>query len=315
MFLAPIALFVDCLVGDPQWITHPVILQGRLITYLENKLYRPTYSPLCLKILGAVVVFLTVGGVWITTWLAVSLTRRIHPLFGALVAIWLASTTIAQKGLAMAALPIAKALDEKDIPLAQTLTGQIVGRDTRQLNGHEFTRATIETVAENTVDAITAPLFYALLGGAPLAMAYRAANTLDSMLGYKNERYLDFGFAAARFDDIVNYIPARLSGLLLPLAARFCGLNTKGSWEIMKRDAKKHPSPNSGILEAGFAGAMDITLGGKNVYGEVVSLRALLGDKQVSLLPEHILTAVQLMKVLAGLFVVLVIILALMRWI
>ena len=156
--------------------------------------------------------------------------------------------------------------------------------------------------------------FYALLGG-HLSDGYRAANTLDSMLGYKNERYLVFGYAAARFDDIVKFIPARLSGLLLPLAARFCGLNAKGSWEIMKRDAKKHPSPNSGILEAGFAGAMDITLGGKNVYGEVVSLRALLGDKQVSLLPEHILTAVQLMKMLAGLFVVLVIILALLRWI
>lgn len=313
-FLPPLAYIVDLVVGDPQGVIHPVVLQGRLIAYLENSLNRPTYPQQIQTVLGALVVLLTVGSAWAITWLSVSLASLIHPLLGTVVSIWLTATTIAQKGLAQAALPIARALEANNIPLARTLTGQIVGRDTTHLDSHELARATIETVAENTVDAITAPLFYALLGGAPLAMAYRATNTLDSMLGYKNQRFLHFGFVAARFDDLVNYIPARLSGLHLPLAAKLCGLNAKNSWTIMKRDAKKHLSPNSGITEAGFAGAMGITLGGANVYGEIVSNRAQLGDQQDPLKPEHIFTAVRLMQVLAGLFAVVVTILALLRW-
>lgn len=305
LFLAPLAYLVDLFVGDPDWITHPVVLQGRGIAYLEKKLNRPQYSRRCLMFLGALVVLLIVGGAFMITGLLVALAGKIHPIAGGLIAIWLTSTAIAQKGLAQASVPITKALKGKDLLLARKLTGQIVGRDTTDLDEHELVRATIETVAENTVDAITAPLFYAILGGAPYVMAYRAINTLDSMLGYKNERYIYFGWAAARLDDLANYIPARLSGLVLPLAVALCGLNVSDSIAVMKRDAKKHPSPNSGILEAGFAGAMGITLGGENIYGGQISSRALMGNTKRPLKTEDILVAVRLMKMVSALFLVL----------
>lgn len=316
LWLVPLAYFVDLIVGDPQSITHPVIYQGMLIGRLEKKLNNPDHSPLVLKILGILVVAITVGLAYGVTWLAVLLATKLHPLLGLGVAIWLTSTTIAQKGLAQASLPIKKALEKQDLNLARKLTGEIVGRDTTLLDEHELVRATIETVSENTVDGVTSPLFFAFLGGAPLAMAYRATNTLDSMLGYKNERYLHFGWAAARFDDLVNYIPARLSALLLPVAVAVCGLNWRKSIEVIRRDAKKHPSPNSGLMEAGFAGAMEITLGGENIYGGQVSKRALLGDRKRALKDSHIKVAVHLMQVVSLLFMLTGFALSLaIRWI
>ena len=315
-WLVPLAYFVDLVVGDPQNITHPVIYQGRLIAHLEKKLNNPDYPPLILKILGVLVVAITVGLAYWITWFLIFLAGRVHPICGGLVAIWLTSTTIAQKGLAQAALPIAEALQQRDLALARQLTGEIVGRETTHLDEHEIVRATIETVSENTVDGVTSPLFYAFLGGAPLAMAYRATNTLDSMLGYKTPPYLHFGWAAARLDDLVNYVPARLTALILPLAVRFLELDVLGAIRVMKRDARKHPSPNSGLTEAGFAGAMAITLGGENVYGDRITQRALMGEVWRRLESSHILVAVELMQVVACLFFLVGIsILLFLRWI
>ena len=314
--LVPLAYAVDLLIGDPQNITHPVIYIGHMITKLEQLLYNTRFPGSIMKLRGAVVVAFTVGVAYILTWIVLALLEQIHPLLSWLVAIWLISTTIAQTGLARAALPIAQALDRQDLKQARQLTGQIVGRDTEQLDGHELVRATVETVAENTIDGVTAPLFYAFIGGAPLAMAYRAVNTLDSMLGYKNERYANFGWAAARFDDLINVLPARLTALVLPLAVRLCGLNVSGAIGIMRRDAKKHPSPNSGFMEAGFAGAMDITLGGENFYQGKASLRARMGNVRRPLHSGHIRTAVRLMQVVSVLlFVVLFSILVVWRWV
>lgn len=312
----PFAYAIDLLVGDPQSITHPVIYIGHMIAKLEQLLYDAKLSERTLKLRGAVVVTLTVGAAYILTWTLLVLLGQMHSLLAWLAAIWLISTTIAQTGLARAAFPIAQALDRQDLKQARQLTGQIVGRDTEQLDGHELVRATVETVAENTIDGVTAPLFYAFVGGAPLAMAYRAVNTLDSMLGYKNERYVDFGWAAARFDDLINVLPARLTALVLPLAVRLCGLNVSGAIGIMRRDAKKHPSPNSGFMEAGFAGAMDITLGGENFYQGKASLRARMGNVRCPLHSGHIRTAVRLMQVVSGLFfVVLFSIFVVWRWV
>ena len=185
---------------------------------------------------------------------------------------------IAIKGLKDAAYLVYNPLRKGNLAEARKYTGYIVGRDTDELREEELTRAVVETVAENIVDAVIAPLFYALIGGAPLAMLYRASNTLDSMVGYRNDRYRHFGWASARWDDAMNWIPARLTGLLLILVALLKpGLSAKRAAAAIRRFAHLHPSPNSGIPESAVAGALGIELGGLNVYGGAASERARLG--------------------------------------
>lgn len=276
------AIAVDWLVGDPRRLTHPVVFIGRLIGFLERRLRgtaKPEReSPAALRFKGAVLAFLTVGLVFAVMWLFVWISREIHPWLGYAVNIWFISATIAVKGLKDAALLVYKPLAGGNLPQARTCVGYIVGRDTDGLNEAEITRAAVETVAENTVDAVISPLVFALLGGAPLAMAYRASNTLDSMVGYKNDRYLHFGWASARWDDVLNWVPARLTGLLLALAALITpGLSSVRAVRSMAVFASRHPSPNSGIPESAVAGALGVELGGRNVYGGLVSERAKLG--------------------------------------
>ncbi len=204
--------------------------------------------------------------------------RSIHEWLGYLVSTWFISTTIAIKGLKDAAYLVYNPLRTGNLADARKYTGYIVGRDTDELGEEELTRAVVETVAENIVDAVIAPLFYALIGGAPLAMLYRASNTLDSMVGYRNDRYRHFGWASARWDDAMNWIPARLTGLLLILVALLQpGLSAKRAAAAIRRFAHLHPSPNSGIPESAVAGALGIELGGLNVYGGAASERARLG--------------------------------------
>ncbi|HBI04456.1 MAG TPA: cobalamin biosynthesis protein CobD, partial [Paenibacillaceae bacterium] len=169
-------------------------------------------------------------------------------------------------------------------------------RDTEKLDEKEVSRGAVETVAENIVDAIISPLFYAAIGGAPLAMAYRAANTLDSMVGYKNEKYLQLGWASARFDDIANFIPARLTAILLVGVSWVLKLNGKGAIQGILRDARKHPSPNSGFTEAGVAGALGIQLGGLNFYQGIPSQRATMGIPTRPLRSADILTTNKIMN-------------------
>ncbi|MBR0260932.1 MAG: cobalamin biosynthesis protein CobD [Selenomonadaceae bacterium] len=176
------------------------------------------------------------------------------------------SFMISPRSLGDAAREIHFLLEQENLVRAREKVGWIVGRDTQNLNEAEVVRATVETVAENTVDGIISPLFYFALGGLPLAIAYRAINTMDSMLGYKNEKYFYFGRVAARFDDIANYIPAGLTALLFICAAMILNLDYKNAFEMAKRDAKKHPSPNGGWAEATVAGALKIQLGGTNYY-------------------------------------------------
>ena len=204
--------------------------------------------------------------------------RSIHEWLGYVVSTWFISTTIAIKGLKDAAYLVYNPLRTGNLADARKYTGYIVGRDTDELGEEELTRAVVETVAENIVDAVIAPLFYALIGGAPLAMLYRASNTLDSMVGYRNDRYRHFGWASARWDDAMNWIPARLTGLLLILVALLQpGLSAKRAAAAIRRFAHLHPSPNSGIPESAVAGALGIELGGLNVYGGAASERARLG--------------------------------------
>ncbi len=268
-------------------------------------------------------VFLVVGGSYAVTLFILKLLYFFHPWAALGGEIWLISTTIATRGLAQAAYKVLIPLKEGDLVTARFKISQIVGRDTHNMDARNITRATIETVAENIVDGVISPLFYACLGGAPLAMAYRATNTLDSMVGYRNEKYYAFGWAAARLDDLANYLPARLTGLVLVLAAWLSGLRAgfgqagclpykpalhraKEAWRIMRRDSRRHPSLNSGIPEAAVAGALGIQLGGLNYYQGKPEERARLGDAVEPLEVWHVEQTIKLLYLSTGLFVIFI---------
>jgi adenosylcobinamide-phosphate synthase len=253
-------------------------------------------SPGALRLKGAVLACVTVGASFAAMWALWAAADRLHPWLGYAVNVWFISTTIAVKGLKDAAMSVYGRLRGGDLEGARRCVGQIVGRDSDRLDEPEVVRAAVETVAENTGDAVVAPLFYALLGGAPLAMLYRAANTLDSMVGYKNAKYVHFGWASARLDDALNFVPARLAGLLIIVWCAFIpGLSARRSYRAVRVFARLHPSPNSGVPEAAVAGAIGVRLGGENRYGGVVSRRAYLGWPLTPLNREHIALAVRIL--------------------
>ncbi len=223
--------------------------------------------------------------------------RRFTPRSATSRPIALLAFTLAARDLAGHALAVFKALDRGDLPAARQKAAFMVSRDTGALDEAETARAAVESVAENTVDGVTAPLLFAVLGGPAAAMMYKAVNTLDSMFGYKTERYLKFGWAAARLDDAVNYIPARITAALVPLAAVLVGARPLQSLRCLVRDGKKHPSPNSGLAEAAMAGALGVRLGGVSSYFGEPSTKPYLGDPLESLGKGHIRRTVVLMTV------------------
>ncbi|WP_416828856.1 adenosylcobinamide-phosphate synthase CbiB [Ectobacillus polymachus] len=291
-----IAYMVDRIIGDPRSLPHPVIWFGKAIRLLEKAIRKVVKKEEALKAAGLLFPIIIAGGVYgVVTLLLYVLSLWNHWL--ALIAeIWLISTTIATKGLGEAGLEVYQHLKGGDFTKARHSLSMIVGRDTDKLDESEISRGAVETVAENIVDAIISPLFYALLGGAPLAMMYRAVNTLDSMVGYKNEKYLNLGWASARLDDVLNYIPARLTALFMLLACWMKRLDVAGAWRTIRQDAKRHPSPNSGIPEAAIAGALHIQLGGTNYYGGIVSHRAKMGEPFRSIKMNDILQTIQVMR-------------------
>lgn len=269
-----IAFALDRMVGDPPSWPHPVKWIGTLISIFDkkyNKGRNRKWKGIMMLVTVLVVVFVPVLLISIVAY-------QIHPLVGIFVESVLISTTIAQRSLKEAALEVYHPLQRNDVNEARRKLSYIVGRDTEKLDESEIVRGTVETVAENTSDGVTAPLFWALIGGAPFALLYRAINTCDSMVGYKNDRYLDFGWASARMDDVVNWIPSRLTGFTMLLTNRPHQINAKTAWRILYRDAKKHPSPNSGWCEAAAAALLGVQLGGINTYKGIVSNRALMGD-------------------------------------
>lgn len=303
MIVAVVAFLIDALIGDPRSKFHPVVLIGNLISALEKFLRRNNDSPDKKIFKGGVLVFvvvmisLLVGGVIeIFTLQLPSLAAQIF--IQALVL----SFMISPRSLADAGREIYFLLERENLVLAREKVGWIVGRDTQNLSESEISRATVETVAENTVDGIISPLFFFALGGLPLAVAYRAINTMDSMLGYKNEKYFYFGRVAARLDDVANFIPARLTGFLFIGAAIILHLNYKNAFKMMKRDAAKHPSPNGGWAEATVAGALNIRLGGMNYYFGEPHFRAYMGEPNEILEAAHILAAIRMMYTATILF-------------
>lgn len=298
LLLAAAAIVIDWIVGDPKWPTHPVIWIGRLIQFMERLLApeRMKECPLTVKKLGVVLTVVTLAISYGTMWIIVWAADAVHPWLGYAVSAWYISTTIAVKGLKGAAMLVYHPLIAGRLDEARKYVGYIVGRDTAKLDDRETSRAAVETVAENIVDALVSPLLFALLGGAPLAMLYRAANTLDSMVGYRNDKYINFGWCSARTDDVFNYIPARLTGVMLTISASLSPRMKSGqAARAIFTFARRHPSPNSGIPESAVAGALGIELGGINVYFGVPSERARMGWPIRQLEPNDIVLTVRLL--------------------
>jgi adenosylcobinamide-phosphate synthase len=245
-----------------------------------------------------------VGASIAATWALIGIAGLLHPLAGAALSVFLISTTVATKGLIDSAKNVADAISSGNIDNAKRGVSMIVGRDTEQMQRHDIARAAIETVAENTVDAVIAPIFYALIGGAPLAMGYRAVNTLDSMIGYKNKKYADFGWAAARLDDVANYIPARISVVIIAVASMIRGQDPKATIETAKRFGRNHASPNSGWPEAAVAGALNLRLGGTNYYGGIPRETGYIGTGDAPLDEIQIANATKLLLVSSTVMVV-----------
>ncbi len=286
------AILLDLIIGDPRWIPHPVVQMGKLISFLENKWNHGAHrvkKGMALTVTVVVIVFLV-------TFAIQFIAYKLHPVLAIILNIYLISTTIAIKGLASAAKEVLSPLGKGNIVEARKKLSMIVGRDTESLPEKEIVRGTVETVAENTVDGITAPLFWAIIGGAPLALVYRAINTLDSMVGHKDERYGQFGWASAKLDDLANWLPARITALSIWISAFFIKKSKqKHAWNITLRDARKHPSPNSGWSEAMVAGLLGVQLGGTNYYRGIKSERATMGDPNRELIQFDITKSIQYM--------------------
>jgi adenosylcobinamide-phosphate synthase len=287
-----IAYILDMLIGDPPDWPHPVRWIGKMITFFEKRWNSGKFK----RWKGVGMLLFILLSVYIIALVLVLEGYGIHPIVGLLVESIIISTSIAQKSLKGAALEVYRPLSKGELSDARTKLSYIVGRDTGSLDEGEIARGTIETVAENTSDGVTAPMFWALFGGAPLAMVYRAANTCDSMVGHMNERYREFGWASAKWDDVMNWIPSRLTGILMLAGKRPDYMNDRQAWTILFRDAKKHPSPNSGWGEAAVAAILGIQLGGINYYKGLISDRAKMGEPIQPIQAEHILKANHILK-------------------
>ena len=289
---------LDALFGDPAWLPHPVVFMGRAIARLEGFL-RPRLpkTPRGEVLGGAIVAFCLPVGTLLFTGAVCRGAARLHPLLGLAVQMFWCAQALAARGLVQESTNVYKELIKPDLPAARRAVSRIVGRDTAALTAEGVTKAAVETVAENASDGVIAPLFYMLLGGAPLALTYKAINTMDSMLGYKNERYLYFGRVPAKLDDAANYIPSRLAGLLWVAAAAFTHNDAKGAWKIWRRDRRRHASPNSAQTESACAGALGVQLAGPAYYFGQYYPKLTIGDALRPIEPEDILRANRMMYV------------------
>jgi adenosylcobinamide-phosphate synthase len=299
------AYLLDFILGDPEWSLHPIRIIGNTVEYLENIFRKIKKNILGEKVAGILLCALVVISTYVITWSIIYLSYTLNVYFGISVTTLLAYATLSTRSLGRAAEKVRNCLKEGDDESAKKVLSLIVGRDTMKLDRSEIIRATIETVAENTSDGIIAPFFYLILGGTPLGMAYKAVNTLDSMVGYKNERYLAFGWASAKLDDIANYLPARITGILLIVAAVFLRKDWKSAYLTVRKDAKKHMSPNSGYPESAVAGALRVQLGGTNYYGGIPVRTARLGNNGGELSEDNIGEVVSMMYLTSLLMILL----------
>lgn len=287
---------LDMIFGDPVWLYHPVRVIGKWIEILEKGLRKITGDDKNKLLVGGVVLWFAV--VLISTGiplLLLYLAAKVHPALAFGLETFWCYQLLAGKSLKVESRKVYQKLKENDLIGARKAVSMIVGRDTEQLSEEGVTKAAVETVAENTSDGVIAPLIYLLTGGAPLGFFYKAVNTMDSMVGYKNEKYLYFGRFAAKMDDVFNYIPARLSALFMILSAGLNGMNKKNAWRIYRRDRKKHASPNAAQTEAVCAGALEVQLAGDAYYFGKLYPKATIGDPLRKIEAEDIIRAGRLM--------------------
>ena len=294
---------LDCLIGDPQWMPHPVRLMGALISALDKLWNREEDSPAVLRIKGFVLAAFVLSATFQITWGLLRVLYGWGPVAGVAAESILCCYALAARNLRDSSMEVYDALTGAggNLEKARRALSMIVGRDTENLDREGVIRAAVETVAENTADGVIAPLFYLAVGGAVGGMAYKAVNTMDSMLGYRNEKYQYFGTAAARLDDLAGFIPARLSGLLLTAAAGLTGMDAAGAWRIFCRDRYAHKSPNSAQSESAVAGALGVQLAGDAVYGGRVVHKPTIGDPLREIEAEDIYRANKLMYTASGL--------------
>ena len=286
-----LAFLLDLAIGDPKWLPHPVRIIGRTIQRSESFLRGYYRTPPGEKKAGVLLTIMIVAATLVITLVIQEaifwVSARTSVILGTILLVYLVATTIAVRGLVDSARLVIGSIKEGQLTLARHDLSMIVGRDTENLSSKEVLKAVMETLAENLSDGVIAPVFYYVVGGLPLAMAYKAVNTLDSMVGYKNTTYINFGWAAARLDDITNYIPARITGYLIVLSVFLAMLSKKGtsalgaasrSFETMRRDGRNHTSPNSGVPEAAMAGAVGIRMGGPSTYGGILVEKPYIGE-------------------------------------
>lgn len=292
VYAALCGFVIDLLLGDPAWMPHPVVLMGRCISALEKSLRRIFPKTPKGELAGGVILAAVLPlGTLAFTGLCVWGLGLVHPALGfALQVLW-CWQALAAKGLRQESENVRRALVTGTLDDARKAVSRIVGRDTAALSREGVIRAAVETVAENFSDGVVAPMFWMLIGGAPLALAYKAVNTMDSMVGYKNDRYLYFGRAAARLDDAANWLPSRLAALLLVAVAPLTGQNAKRAFAIWRRDRRKHASPNSAQTESAMAGALGVRLAGPASYFGKVHQKPWIGDDTRPIEPQDITRA------------------------
>jgi adenosylcobinamide-phosphate synthase len=273
-----LACILDAIIGDPEWWPHPVRWIGRFTRRTESVLRGVVSTPNGERLAGVVLAVVVVGGTYGAAAAVLQTALSISPplyLVAAVLVVW---SSLAARSLGAEARAVVHALETEGLPSARARLSMIVGRDTAGMTRAEVLRAVSETVSENTSDAVIAPLFFLALGGPPLMIAYKAVNTLDSMVGYRSPRYLHFGWFSARLDDVANYLPARITAVLIVIASMVLGYDWRRSFRVLVRDGRSHASPNSGLPEAAVAGALGVVFGGAAVYGGVVSEKPFMGD-------------------------------------
>lgn len=301
-----LGFLLDLWLADPGWMPHPVVLMGKCITRLEEVLRRRfPATPKGERAAGCVLAVLLPVGTLVLTEAICLLAGRIHPLLGMAVQTFWCWQALAVKGLAEESKNVYRQLATEDLPGARRAVARIVGRDTQALTEEGVTKAAVETVAENFSDGVVAPLFYMMIGGAPLALCYKAVNTMDSMIGYKNQRYLQFGRAAAKLDDAANYLPSRLAAVFWIAAAGLTGQDAPNAWRIWRRDRRNHASPNSAQTESACAGALGVQLAGPAYYFGEYYNKPTIGDAKRPIEPRDILRANRMLFAGAGLALVL----------
>lgn len=291
-----VGFFLDLLLGDPHWLYHPVRLIGWLIARLE-KILRSLFrkSPAGETAAGVALVILVCLFSSALPFVILRLCALIHPWLAAAVEAIMCYQILAVKSLKTESMKVCRELEKGDLPAARRAVSMIVGRDTDSLNEEGVARAAVETVAENTSDGIAAPMLFLAFGGPVLGFFYKAVNTMDSMVGYRNESYLYFGKAAARFDDVLNFIPARVCSWLMVLAAVLLGMDSRNAAKVYLRDKGNSSSPNSAHTEAACAGALHVRLGGEASYFGKPVKKPYIGDDGRNITPETIRQANRLM--------------------